>query len=295
MQSSVYSTYHMTSAAVFYNKEDQWEVPTIDASGQAVRMTPYYTIMRLPGEHTSRVHPDAALHAAPARQPGVVAGGAVRRRALRPADGVRVPEAEARLRPAPGGGAHQPGPGDLAADHPVEPARLGGDPGHADGHSDRGVAALRAAALPARAAGPHPRTHARDRGLSELDRDGAHARRGAGPALLARGDSRPPGAAAGCRDGERRRHGAGHRHGPGAPAGAVDAAPAVPGTGPPPPPPTAPLPGRRAALPPAQLAAEAQATYQRAIEAQRAGDWAKYGAEITRLGQLLELIAKARP
>jgi len=48
-------------------------------------------------------------------------------------------------------------------------------------------------------------------------------------------------------------------------------------------------------LPPAQLTAEAQATYQRAIDAQRAGDWAKYGAEITRLGQLLDLIAQTRP
>src|SRR4029079_1725507 len=30
LQASVYATYHMTSPAVFYNKEDQWEVPTID-------------------------------------------------------------------------------------------------------------------------------------------------------------------------------------------------------------------------------------------------------------------------
>ncbi|MFN7978865.1 MAG: UPF0182 family protein [Vicinamibacterales bacterium] len=50
LQASVYATYHMTSAAVFYNKEDQWEVPSIDASGQPVRMAPYYTIMKLPGE-----------------------------------------------------------------------------------------------------------------------------------------------------------------------------------------------------------------------------------------------------
>ena len=50
MQAAVYSTYHMTSPAVFYNKEDQWEVPTIDSGGQAVRMSPYYTIMKLPGE-----------------------------------------------------------------------------------------------------------------------------------------------------------------------------------------------------------------------------------------------------
>ena len=30
MQAAVYATYHMTNPAVFYNKEDQWEVPAID-------------------------------------------------------------------------------------------------------------------------------------------------------------------------------------------------------------------------------------------------------------------------
>jgi uncharacterized membrane protein (UPF0182 family) len=37
-----------------------------------------------------------------------------------------------------------------------------------------------------------------------------------------------------------------------------------------------------------QLAAEAQATYERAIAAQKAGDWARYGDEIRRLGDLLQ-------
>jgi uncharacterized membrane protein (UPF0182 family) len=38
----------------------------------------------------------------------------------------------------------------------------------------------------------------------------------------------------------------------------------------------------------AALADEAQAHYQRAIDAQRAGDWAKYGEEIRALGQTLD-------
>ena len=46
LQTSIYSTYHMTNPAVFYNKEDQWDVPAIDGE----QMQPYYTIMRLPGE-----------------------------------------------------------------------------------------------------------------------------------------------------------------------------------------------------------------------------------------------------
>ena len=50
LQAAMYSTYHMTNPAVFYNKEDQWEVPAIDTEGSAVPMQPYYTIMRLPGE-----------------------------------------------------------------------------------------------------------------------------------------------------------------------------------------------------------------------------------------------------
>lgn len=50
LQAGVYSTYHMTSPAIFYNREDQWEVPSIDQGGESVRMEPYYTLMTLPGE-----------------------------------------------------------------------------------------------------------------------------------------------------------------------------------------------------------------------------------------------------
>ena len=50
LQSSMYRTYHMTQPAEFYNREDQWEVPVIDDAANAGGMQPYYTIMRLPGE-----------------------------------------------------------------------------------------------------------------------------------------------------------------------------------------------------------------------------------------------------
>ncbi|MBM61770.1 MAG: membrane protein [Acidobacteria bacterium] len=46
LQTSIYSTYHMGNPVVFYNREDEWEVPVIDNE----QMEPYYTIMRLPGE-----------------------------------------------------------------------------------------------------------------------------------------------------------------------------------------------------------------------------------------------------
>jgi uncharacterized membrane protein (UPF0182 family) len=50
LQARVFATYHMTQPAVFYNREDQWEVPTVDEGQNAQSMQPYYTIMRLPGE-----------------------------------------------------------------------------------------------------------------------------------------------------------------------------------------------------------------------------------------------------
>jgi len=51
IQSAMFATYHMTNPAVFYNKEDQWEVPAVESTGTvAAPMEPYYTIMRLPGE-----------------------------------------------------------------------------------------------------------------------------------------------------------------------------------------------------------------------------------------------------
>jgi uncharacterized membrane protein (UPF0182 family) len=50
IQSAMYATYHMTNPAVFFNKEDQWEVPAIESGGTAAPMEPYYAIMRLPRE-----------------------------------------------------------------------------------------------------------------------------------------------------------------------------------------------------------------------------------------------------
>jgi len=57
LQAHIYATYHMTNPVVFYNKEDQWEVPSLETSAAvegrprtATPMEPYYTVMRLPGE-----------------------------------------------------------------------------------------------------------------------------------------------------------------------------------------------------------------------------------------------------
>ena len=50
LQASMFATFHMLNPAVFYNREDQWEIPLFDNGGQSRAMEPYYTIMKLPGE-----------------------------------------------------------------------------------------------------------------------------------------------------------------------------------------------------------------------------------------------------
>jgi len=50
IQASVYQSYHMTDARVFYNKEDLWAVPKEVYAGAEQLMEPYYIIMRLPDE-----------------------------------------------------------------------------------------------------------------------------------------------------------------------------------------------------------------------------------------------------
>jgi uncharacterized protein len=50
LQAAMFATFHMQNPAVFYNREDQWAIPEFDVGGQSVRMEPYYTIMKLPGE-----------------------------------------------------------------------------------------------------------------------------------------------------------------------------------------------------------------------------------------------------
>jgi uncharacterized protein len=55
IQTAVYSTWHMDQPQVFYNKEDQWSVAVMSekqGTGEAQTMEPYYTVMKLPGEQS---------------------------------------------------------------------------------------------------------------------------------------------------------------------------------------------------------------------------------------------------
>jgi len=50
IQSRMYLQYHMRDPRVFFNKEDQWTIPTETFFGKQKAVEPYYVIMRLPGE-----------------------------------------------------------------------------------------------------------------------------------------------------------------------------------------------------------------------------------------------------
>jgi uncharacterized membrane protein (UPF0182 family) len=49
-QAEKYLVYHMRAPQIFYNREDQWSVPSEQFYGSPIRMEPYYLIMRMPGE-----------------------------------------------------------------------------------------------------------------------------------------------------------------------------------------------------------------------------------------------------
>src|SRR5262245_20125223 len=50
IQAEMFAVYHMHQPELLYNREDQWEIPSINTGERMDRMEPYYTVMRLPGE-----------------------------------------------------------------------------------------------------------------------------------------------------------------------------------------------------------------------------------------------------
>ena len=188
----MFATFHMLNPAVFYNREDQWEIPAFDVGGQSQSMHPYYTIMKLPGEAGPEYI--QMLPFTPRQKDNLAAWMVAR------SDGAnygklavfQFPEADGDLRSEAGRRAHQPGPGDRAADHAVEPAGLRGHPGHAAGDPDRGVADLHPSAVPEGGGRLDPRAEARHRRLPEPDRDGRDARRRARADLPRRRPSAGP-------------------------------------------------------------------------------------------------------
>ncbi|MDO8749615.1 MAG: UPF0182 family protein [Dehalococcoidia bacterium] len=76
VQAESYLQYHMTDPTVFFNKEDQWSVPTEVFISKQQPVAPYYVIMKLPGE--DRVEFVLILPFTPAQKPNMVAWLAAR-------------------------------------------------------------------------------------------------------------------------------------------------------------------------------------------------------------------------
>jgi len=75
IQAQMFKTFHMTDPAVFYNKEDLWEVP----SYRQKTMDPYYLITKLPGHQAEEFI--LLLPFTPSKRDNLAAwdGGAMRR------------------------------------------------------------------------------------------------------------------------------------------------------------------------------------------------------------------------
>jgi uncharacterized membrane protein (UPF0182 family) len=50
VQTEMLLQYHMQDPVVFYNKEDQWDIPVQTSFGETEALKPYYIVARLPGE-----------------------------------------------------------------------------------------------------------------------------------------------------------------------------------------------------------------------------------------------------
>src|SRR6266481_4541796 len=149
VQTDLYATYHMSEPDVFYHREDQWQKPVLSRPGE--RPDPFlrHIVMRLPEEQQAEY---ILMVPFTPRGKDNLASWMVaqeRRGALWPTGAVSPSQAEPGLRPDPDRQPDQSGYRHLSPDLAVGPARLGGDPRQPAGHPDRGVAHLRAAALPA--------------------------------------------------------------------------------------------------------------------------------------------------
>ena len=252
IQASVYATYHMKNAAVFYNKEDQWEAPAVDSSGESRRMEPYYAMMKLPGEQDAEFI--QMLPFTPRRRDNLASWMVAR------SDGEHYGKLQVFQFPKQ---TLVFGPQQVVArinqDQVISPQiTLWSQQGSQVIQGTLMVIPIEGSLIYVRPlylraqAGRIPELTRvivayQNRIVMEPTLDQAIAR------LFGQTDRAP------------------------------QAAPPAPGT--------TPAPGAPAAgTAPSweRLAAEARETYQRAIDAQRAGDWSKYGEEIKRLGELLE-------
>jgi uncharacterized membrane protein (UPF0182 family) len=256
LQAAMYSTYHMTNPSVFYNREDQWDVPTIDrGGGDAARMEPYYTIMRLPGESSAEFI--QMLPFTPRRRDNLASWMVARSDGERYGQLLvfRFPKQKLVF-----------GPSQVVArinqDQVIAPQiTLWNQQGSQVIQGTLMVIPIEESLIYVRP------LYLRAQGgrIPELTRViVAYQNQIVMEPTLEAGLARLFGAAAAPREAD---------EGAAPVAAGTPGEPAAPGA------PGAASPG---------LIAEAQAAYERAIAAQKAGDWAKYGEEIRRLGAILE-------
>jgi uncharacterized protein len=267
LQAAMFSTYHMTNPSVFYNKEDQWEVPSIDRGADTVRMEPYYTIMKLPGEQ--RAEFIQMLPFVPRSRDNLASWMMARSDPDRYGQLLVFQFPKQKL---------VFGPRQVVArinqDQVISPQiTLWNQQGSEVIQGTLMVIPIEESLLYVRPlylraqAGRIPELTRvivayQNQIVMERTLDGALARLFGGP-LPASGRPGTPVAPVA----------------PGAPEHRI--APAAPSA-----------PGAVSEGDLQQLAADAQATYERALAAQRAGDWAKYGEEIRRLGDVLQKMRK---
>ena len=267
IQSSVYATYHMTNPAVFYNKEDQWEAPAVDSSGETRRMEPYYAMMKLPGETEAEFI--QMLPFTPRRRDNLASWMVAR------SDGDHYGKLQVFQFPKQ---TLVFGPQQVVArinqDQVISPQiALWNQRGSEVIQGtlmvipiEQSLIYVRPLYLRAQAGRIPELTRVivayQNRIVMERTLDEAIAR------LFGESD----------------------RSGRPASARTATAAPATaaPVTGAP------PAPASTGSAESERMATEARDTYQRALDAQRAGDWAKYGDEIRRLGELLERMKQPR-
>ena len=118
-QAEKYVKYHMQDPQDFYNNEDLWAIPK-EKFGQGAdlqEVEPYYVIMRMPGEESEEFM--LLLPYTPSKRQNLIGwlGCAQRRRKLRQAGGVQLPEGPAGRRPGAGRGAHRQRPGYFGVVH----------------------------------------------------------------------------------------------------------------------------------------------------------------------------------
>ena len=124
VQSSLWRRYHMSDVSDFYQREDEWAIPTIDNAD----MQSYYVLAKLPGAEKEELLLIRPLHATWQEEHGGVHGGAERRQAVRRARYARAVDPGADAGTIPGAGAHQAGLGGRQAgarvDHRQQPGDL---------------------------------------------------------------------------------------------------------------------------------------------------------------------------